>query len=79
MALNVEMVTFDCSDPAKLAGWWAEQFGGTTQELLPGEFFAVIRPEGPASDSRKCPIPPRERTACTSISVFRMWMPKCRG
>jgi hypothetical protein len=28
MALNVEMVTFDCSDPAKLADWWAEQFEG---------------------------------------------------
>ena len=24
MALNVEMLTFDCSNPAKLAGWWAE-------------------------------------------------------
>ncbi|MBN4669318.1 VOC family protein, partial [Pandoraea nosoerga] len=36
MALKVEMVTFDCSDPAKLAGWWAEQFDGTTRELLPG-------------------------------------------
>ena len=28
MALKVEMVTFDCSEPAKLAGWWAEQFDG---------------------------------------------------
>ena len=43
MALKVEMVNFDCSDPAKLAGWWAEQFGGTSQELLPGEFIAVTR------------------------------------
>ena len=33
MALNVEMVTFDCSDPAALAAWWAEQFEGTTQEM----------------------------------------------
>jgi predicted enzyme related to lactoylglutathione lyase len=47
MTLKVEMVTFDSSDPAQLAGWWAEQFGGQTQELLPGEFFAVIRSEGP--------------------------------
>ena len=28
MTLNVEMVTFDCADPAKLGGWWAEQFDG---------------------------------------------------
>src|SRR3954470_7477617 len=47
MALNVEMVTFDSSDPVKLAGWWAEHFGGTTHELMPGEFFAVARAEGP--------------------------------
>ncbi len=79
MALKVEMVTFDCSDPAKLAGWWAEQFDGTAQELLPGEFIAVTGPRAPGSDSRRCPIPPLERTACISTSVSRTWMPKCRG
>ena len=47
MALNVEMVTFDCSDPAPLAAWGAEQFDGKTQELIPGEFVVVIRSEGP--------------------------------
>jgi predicted enzyme related to lactoylglutathione lyase len=47
MALNVEMVTFDCDDPAQLARWWAEQFDGQAQELIPGEFIAVIRPDGP--------------------------------
>lgn len=57
MALNVEMVTFDSTDPARLAGWWAEQFGGTTQELLPGEFFAVVRPEGPRLGFQKVPDP----------------------
>jgi predicted enzyme related to lactoylglutathione lyase len=57
MALNVEMVTFDCSDPAKLAGWWSEQFGGTTHELLPGEFFVVTRPEGPRLGFQKVPDP----------------------
>jgi hypothetical protein len=30
MTLKTEMVTFDCSDPAKLASWWAEQFDGKT-------------------------------------------------
>jgi predicted enzyme related to lactoylglutathione lyase len=59
MALNVEMVTFDCSDPAKLAGWWADQFEGKTQELIPGEFVAVIRPEGPRLGFQKVDDPTR--------------------
>lgn len=55
MTLTVEMVTFDCSNPAKLAGWWAEQFGGTTHELAPGEFIAVTPPEGPRLGFQKVP------------------------
>jgi predicted enzyme related to lactoylglutathione lyase len=57
MALNVEMVTFDSSAPAKLADWWAEHFEGQAQELLPGEFFAVTRPEGPRLGFQKVPDP----------------------
>lgn len=57
MALKLEMVTFDCTDPAKLAGWWAEQFGGTTHELMPGEFFAVAGPDGPRLGFQKVPDP----------------------
>jgi predicted enzyme related to lactoylglutathione lyase len=57
MALKVEMVTFDCADPAQLAGWWAEQFDGKTQELVPGEFVAVIRSEGPRLGFQKVPDP----------------------
>jgi predicted enzyme related to lactoylglutathione lyase len=57
MALKVEMVTFDCADPAKLAGWWADQFDGKPQELIPGEFVAVIRPGGPALGFQKVPDP----------------------
>lgn len=57
MALKTEMVTFDCADPAKLAGWWAEQFDGKAQELLPGEFFAVTRSEGPRLGFQKVPDP----------------------
>ncbi|OSC38975.1 VOC family protein [Mycobacterium decipiens] len=57
MALNIEMVTFDCSDPAKLAGWWAEQFGGTTRELMPGEFVTVARSEGPQLGFQRVPDP----------------------
>ena len=63
MALNVEMVTFDSSDPANLAGWWAEQFDGQVQEMLPGEFFAVMRPEGPRLGFQKVadPTPGKNR------------------
>jgi predicted enzyme related to lactoylglutathione lyase len=57
MTLKTEMVTFDCSDPAKLAGWWAEQFDGKSQELLPGEFFAVSRSDGPRLGFQKVPDP----------------------
>jgi predicted enzyme related to lactoylglutathione lyase len=63
MALKVEMVTFDCSDPATLAGWWAEQFDGQAQEMLPGEFFAVSRPEAPRLGFQKVndPTPGKNR------------------
>jgi predicted enzyme related to lactoylglutathione lyase len=63
MTTKVEMITFDCSDPATLAGWWAEQFDGTAQELLPGEFFAVTRPEGPRLGFQKVsdPTPGKNR------------------
>ena len=57
MSLNVEMVTFDCSDPGALAAWWADQFDGNTQELMPGEFVVVIRPEGPRLGFQKVPDP----------------------
>ena len=57
MTLKLEMVTIDCSDPAKLSGWWAEQFGGTTNELIPGEFIALTRPEGPQLGFQRVPDP----------------------
>lgn len=57
MGLNVEMVTFDCRDPARLAGWWAEQFGGTTHDILAGEFTAVSFPEGLRLGFQKVPDP----------------------
>jgi predicted enzyme related to lactoylglutathione lyase len=57
MALNVQMVTFDCSDPAALGGWWAEQFGGTTQELLADEFTVVTLSEGLRLGFQKVPDP----------------------
>ena len=63
MALNVEMITFDCTDPAPLADWWAQHFDGQTQELIPGEFIAVIRPDGPRLGFQKVvdPTPGKNR------------------
>ena len=57
MALNVEMVTIDCSDPATLAGWWALQFGGMTHDLLADEFTVVTLPEGLQLGFQKVPDP----------------------
>lgn len=57
MALNVEMVTFDCTDPSELASWWAAQFGGKTQELMPGEFVVVARADGPRLGFQRVPDP----------------------
>jgi predicted enzyme related to lactoylglutathione lyase len=57
MSLNVEMITFDCSDPVRLATWWAEQFDGAAQELIPGEFVAVTRADGPRLGFQKVPDP----------------------
>jgi predicted enzyme related to lactoylglutathione lyase len=57
MTLKTEMVTFDCSGPVKLAGWWAEHFDGTARELIPGEFIAVSRSDGPQLGFQKVPDP----------------------
>jgi predicted enzyme related to lactoylglutathione lyase len=57
MALNVDMVMFDCTNPAELAGWWAAQFDGTAQELIPGELVVVFRSEEPRFGFQKVPDP----------------------
>ncbi len=57
MALDVAMITFDCTDPTALAGWWAEHFGGATQELMPGEFLTVSREAAPQLGFQKVPDP----------------------
>jgi predicted enzyme related to lactoylglutathione lyase len=57
MALKMEMVTLDSADPGKAAAWWAAQFGGEVQELMPDEFVVVIRPEGPRLGFQKVPDP----------------------
>jgi predicted enzyme related to lactoylglutathione lyase len=57
MALHVEMVTIDCSDPTTLAGWWAEQFGGMSHDLLADEFTVVTLPDGLQLGFQKVPDP----------------------
>jgi Glyoxalase-like domain len=47
MALNVESITFDCTDPDSLAQWWAKAVGGDVNAVAPGEFVLLQRPDGP--------------------------------
>ncbi len=83
MTLRMEMVTFDCTEPAAVAGWWAEQFGGQTAELMPGEFVVVTRSDGPRLGFQRVadPTPGKNRvhldfaTADVDGEVSRL----CRG
>ena len=45
MSLSLEMVTVDCTDPRRLAQWWAEAVGGATVDL-PGTDFVLVAREG---------------------------------
>ncbi|AQA02436.1 glyoxalase [Mycobacterium sp. MS1601] len=47
MSLAVEMITFDCTDPDRLAQWWAEAVAGTVNAVAPGEFVMVVQESGP--------------------------------
>ncbi|MBE1549902.1 putative enzyme related to lactoylglutathione lyase [Mycobacterium sp. OAS707] len=47
MALNVESITFDTTDPDKAAQWWAQAAGGQLTPYVPGEYVAVERQPGP--------------------------------
>ena len=47
MALNVESITFDTTDPDKAAQWWVQAAGGQLTPYLPGEYVAVERQPGP--------------------------------
>lgn len=47
MDLTVEMVTFDCTDPVRLAEWWSTALGGKVVPVVPGEFLIVAREAGP--------------------------------
>ncbi|WP_059016764.1 VOC family protein [Mycobacterium sp. M26] len=63
MTLGVEMITFDCSDPDRLADWWAEAVGGSAAAVMPGEFVVVNQPDGPRLGFQKVeePTPGKNR------------------
>lgn len=46
MPLAMVNVTFDSTDPDRLAEWWARVLGGQVNPLAPGFFVAVSRPDG---------------------------------
>jgi predicted enzyme related to lactoylglutathione lyase len=63
MPLNVEMITFDSTDPDNLARWWARAVDGTINALAPGFFVTVTRPQGPGLSFQKVddPTPGKNR------------------
>ncbi|OBF40978.1 glyoxalase [Mycobacterium sp. ACS1612] len=47
MALSVESITFDTTDPDRAAQWWAQAAGGQLTPYVAGEYVAVERQPGP--------------------------------
>ena len=47
MALKVESITFDTTNPDKLAEWWARAVDGTINTVAPGFFVIVSGATGP--------------------------------
>ncbi|MDA2991365.1 MAG: VOC family protein [Actinomycetota bacterium] len=48
MSLSLEMITVDCTDPRRLAEWWAEAVSGSVVNLPGGDFVLVAREGWPA-------------------------------
>jgi predicted enzyme related to lactoylglutathione lyase len=63
MALSVENITFDSTDPDRLAEWWAHAVDGTINALAPGFFVTVTRQGGPGFAFQKVddPTPGKNR------------------
>ncbi|CDQ45227.1 MULTISPECIES: VOC family protein [Mycolicibacterium] len=57
MTLSPEMITFDCTDPDRLAQWWTDATGGTLNAEMPGEFVMVALPSGPRLGFQRVPDP----------------------
>ncbi|MBY3988722.1 VOC family protein [Rhodococcus fascians] len=56
-ALEIAMVTFDCTAPESLATWWASAVDGTVAVAVPGEFAVVTSPAGLRLGFQKVPDP----------------------
>lgn len=61
--LSVEMVTFDCTDPDRLAQWWSAALAGKVVPVVPGEFMIVAHDRGPRLGFQKVgePTPGKAR------------------
>lgn len=57
MALNTENITFDTTDPEKLAAWWARALDGQINPIAPPFFITVTRSEGPGLAFQKVDDP----------------------
>jgi hypothetical protein len=57
MSLSLEMITVDCTDPQRLAGWWAEAVGGSVVNLPGGGFVLVARDGWPALGFQRVELP----------------------
>ena len=47
MGMAVETITIDCSEPDRLAAWWARALRGAVTAVMPGEFVLVMHDGGP--------------------------------
>ena len=63
MALKTENITFDTTDPEKLAEWWARALDGQVNPVAPPFFIVVSRPDGPGLAFQKVddPTPGKNR------------------
>ena len=63
MALKTENITFDCTDPEKLADWWARALDGQVNPIAPPFFITVTRSDGPGLAFQKVddPTPGKNR------------------
>lgn len=63
MSLSVVNITFDSTDPDKLADWWAVAVDGKVNALAPGFFVTVERTDGPGLAFQKVddPTPGKNR------------------
>ncbi|RAV08606.1 VOC family protein [Mycolicibacterium sp. GF69] len=63
MTLAAVNVTFDTTDPDRLAAWWAEALNAQVKPLAPGDFVIVEPASGPGLGFQKVddPTPGKNR------------------